>query len=327
MKITLIFFTSLLCLLFVASVEAQNLTSQAQKAPFSSMEEKRFILQLAGRDGRLEKREWESSIRNRNDKGYFKGISWKQLSASDIDGDGMVGVNEFYRYIDKRFKATQSKKQKGSNDLRLRNANANLSAPLNPDSARSKIDRRKLFQRAQIAKRTKFQNRIQPEQDAAYSKSRQDHLNTIRKRRIAATADIHVTSRDELSRLKNIYKSRIVKNRRYAATGVGAASTRKSNDRNRMGASQQEDQSHRRALIKNRKSSNRSSTPSGKRNKAKVRKSNNRNTSAPIHSRDASDIRSLIPRSKDKRSNTKKPVTPSNRSAVKKAAPSKKRSL
>jgi len=288
-----------------------------KKTPFSSPDEKRFLLTLAGRDGQIDVSEWETSLDLRKEKGYFKKISWGQISSADLDGNGSVNVNEFYRYLDRRLRSAQKSNTKKDNANNNNASNIKSQRPFpnlmraSVDDSSSVIDRRMLFQRAKIAKRTKFQNTSNPQKKMMIQRKRQEHLKSIREKRRNETAGVKITKKEDLESLRNMYKCRLVKNRREAVNPRAESSRRSELDMTRRKGVQQEEVNRRRKLFNvNRR---RAEEQPSRRNSDSLSKPRGNDSSSSSNrgarSKKPSDIRGLI---QPKNTPTKRSRTPSS---------------
>ena len=290
---------------------------------------------MAGRDGLIEEGEWNDSRFTDAAGTAFEDLTFSQLLTSDLDGDGLVGVNEFYRFLNHRNKAAKSTTTDGessaSNDESETTTQPGVSSvsPYRdtldtrlraaPATDRKTSDQRMLFERAQIARRTKYQvaqsSRIEPE----VIQRRKAHLDSIRERRQRATETIHVGSKKELARLRDIYKARLVRNRRADQLSPSSTHTsrRETMDRLRRHAYDAELASRRRQAFDAMKRQTATEQTEARRrlNAASRRGSRSARDGSTFGTRPAanSDIRGLIPDSPS-RNRSVKSISGSNAS-------------
>ncbi len=290
---------------------------QDQRSPFSSPAEKNFILRTAGRDGQIERMEWEA---NQTDRGHFKYLDWNKLLNFDLDGDGLVGVNEFYSYIERRLAATSgnskdeevkadSRRTRTPSDLDLSDrirAVAFNSSGLNTPSG---LDRRRLFRHSQIAQRIKFQRKADPQKLEEIDRRRREQLVSMSERRRVASMESARRASANPERIRDIYKARLVKHR-LSRSDSGTSSLRNSLiDARRRGTAQEDPMARRRDQLQE---SRRRGTPA-----LDVRERYNSvrrplrptqlGTTRDTRTREASDIRGLMPPSTGNKSRAATP--------------------
>ncbi len=295
-------FVSLLFLIFVSS-SISSLIGQVKASPFSSPEEKRFILKMAGRDGQIDKREWEE---NATDRGRFKFLSWDSIQDFDLDGDGLIGVNELYRYVEWRVKSARagSENDPSHGESNPMGSSASRILAAQKDYFSSEFDRGMLFRRAQFARRTKFRAQPDPQEELELNVARMKQLEEITEQRRAATRDLAkgTLSKDEMSSLRRVYQSRLVKNRLPAASSASSdiSSSRRralTSSQNRLSV-KSDDLNRRRDALLNKKQKAAGAQSEQRRrdmiNAQETHGSSRRDYRSTPRSRETSNIRGLI---------------------------------
>lgn len=287
----------------VAALACMPVLAQDGDSPFSSPEEKRTILRIAGRDGMIERAEWEADMTRQGD---LSDLTWEKLQSFDLDGDGTIGVNEFYRYIDRRMKSAAGPDPIGT--ARSTEDRTRLLAAVRAqggDDEATVFDRRMLFQRAQFARRTKFQQRTDPEREEALRRLREERLQEITtERRLAAARNAIMNAQGEdPDRLRNLYRARLVKHR-ISKTGESEGRRQGLADSLRRSSRQNDDDANRRRqmLQDAQRSDSRVGTDPRRRYQSELDSSRgDRSSRDSLRSREASNIRELIPPSRSER--------------------------
>jgi len=197
--------------------------SLGDDSPFYSIEEKHYILKKAGQDGQIERLEWEADLSTRD---HFQNLPWITLLNYDRDGDGLVGVNEFYKYIDVRKKSAARPPLAGPGSETL---DQRVSIPLVGDqdlgfmrTDPSDRDNGMLFRHAQVALSTKFQKRPDPVQAVKVENRRIERLNAITDRRRTAALRMAREPGGNSAKFRDLFRSRLVK---YRLSRSGPAET------------------------------------------------------------------------------------------------------
>jgi hypothetical protein len=268
----------------------------ADDSPFSSADERNFVLRTAGLDGQIDQTEWTA------DRPHFQNLTWQSLQSYDQDGDSLISLNEFFRFVKHQPNLPDGMAgtavQPGTRPA-LRTASLTMDAPA-PKKTQV-LTRRQLFQRAHIARRTKFMKPLNPDIDFLAEKQRAEQLKVMTDRRRDAADQLTSKTGEERRRLRDLYKSRLVKNRFSAASPEESGSTKRAklnSTRNRSSGSS-EGPSWRRALLNDRMQRGRSKDQpdGGTANPLPSSRSKEIQKQTP-RTREASNIRNLIPRSK-----------------------------
>lgn len=297
-----------LLLMMILLIPAAGL---ADDSPFSSIEERNFVLSTAGLDGQIDQGEWNV------DRPFFQNLTWENLRTYDHDGDGLIGVNEFFRFVkhSPRFPdapvGVASKPLTGDQPA-MRTASLTMEVPARKEQV---LTRRQLFQRTHIARRTKFMKPLNPDVDFIAEKQRAEQLKVITDKRRYAASQRPSKSGEEKRKLRDLYKSRLVKNR-FSSTSAAEPSNKRSslkNSRNRSSGAD-EGPSWRRSMLNDRLQRGRSQDQSGGGATTPPPSSNPREVQKQSpRVREASNIRSLIPKSKSDGSKARKEIKDINR--------------
>lgn len=282
----------------------------AGDSPFSSIEERNFVLSTAGLDGQIDQSEWNV------DRPYFQNLTWENLRTFDHDGDGLIGVNEFLRFVkhSPRFPdtpvGTASQPLTGDQPV-MKTAGLTTAVPAQKEQV---LTRRQLFQRAHIARRTKFMKPLNPEVDFIAEKQRAEQLKVITDKRRYAADQRPGKSGEEKRKLRDLYKSRLVKNRFSSTSVAEPGNKRASLKSSRSRSAADEGPSWRRSMLNDRMQRGRSQDQSGGRSTSPPPSTRPKDVQKQTpRVREASNIRSLIPRSKSDGSKARKEIKDINR--------------
>ncbi|MBU0754914.1 MAG: hypothetical protein KJ645_07220 [Planctomycetes bacterium] len=289
-----------LCLLSIGLLGLLTLPGFAGDSPFTSQEEKTFLLKLAGRDGLIDQAEWNESNRD-EERAFFKEVSWNSLNSYDFDHDGRISLNEFFDHL-VAVRQKNSSSRSGSAvpsegpvpgvTLRSGLRGAVPGDPLRNDSLETNSLR--LGRRAQIAKNIKLQNQGDSLEDSRVQEDLMTRRKILQARRRYASAMDSTKPAASQNNIRDLFKSRIVKDRLSRMPDAEPA-TRSSLSHPRLSAPPEGTRGRPRddaeAMEKTRASTDR-------RAQVPSRDLQNNNRPRP-DARDAADIRDLIPPSQE----------------------------